>query len=58
MEDQEPNGHDIVHRIGEAIRKKLEAHRSTVKKSPNYGRISWRLNQKNDTIDVDFDLRL
>ena len=56
MERPQPSNLDVVERILEAIRKKLEAHRDTVKKSPNYGRISWRI--KNDTVDVDFDLRL
>ena len=56
MERLQPGSIDVVERILEAIRKKFEAHRDTVKRSPNYGRISWRL--KNDTVDVDFDLRL
>ena len=58
MEDREPNSHDIYQRIREAIWKKLEAHRDTIKRSPNHGRISWRLNPKKDTVDVDFDLTL
>ena len=57
MERKEPNSPDIAMRISEAIWKKFESHRDIVNRSPNYGRLIWRVKRKNGEIEVDLELK-
>ncbi len=58
MKDLSPGNSIGVDYLMEAIKRKLEANRSTLERSISFGRLSWRFNKKKGEIEVDLELKL
>ena len=58
MKDPSPGNSIGVDYLMEAIKRKLEANRSTLERSINHGRLSWRFNKKKGEIEVDLELKI
>ncbi len=58
MKDQSPGNPIGVDYLIETIKRKLEADRSILERSISFGRLGWRLNQKNGEIEVDLEHKL
>ncbi len=58
MKDPSPGNSISVDYLIEAIKRKLEANRSTLERSISFGRLSWHLNKKKGEIEVDLEPKL
>ena len=58
MKNQSPADPIGVDYLIDAIKRKLEANRSTLERSISFGRLSWRLNKKKGEIEVDLEPKL
>ena len=58
MDDQPHDNAAAVDRLIDALVKKLRSNREMLRKSPNYGRLVWRVDRKRGQIEIDLELKI
>ena len=58
MDDQQKNNFAAVDTLIDALVKKLQSNREILRKSPNYGRLVWRLVRKRGQVEIDLELKI
>ncbi len=47
-----------VDNLIDALVKKLQSNREVLRKSPNYGRLVWRVDRKRGQVEIDLELKI
>ncbi len=58
MNDQHHNDFAAVDKLIDALVKKLRSNREILRKSPNYGRLVWRMDRKRGQVEIDLELKI
>ena len=58
MNDQHHNDFMAVDNLIDALVKKLQSNREILRKSPNYGRLVWRLDRRRGQVEIDLELKI